>query len=382
MKILFFIFLTVVPLVCKSQTVLSFRTGIGSYSLDDIKSLQQSQLSSFQVPAKIVSSFPAYSVFGVSLETIQGNLLTGLRLNFGSTGGRIYYSDYSGVAGSDQLLLYGDVNSTIGYLSGLASSKFRVGFYINAGVSVHNTTFRSYLNVSNNPLNYDNSEKLKGSNFFLQPEIGLQYRLGSVVLGSSLGYNFNVVKSELNGSQFYTSTKADFSGFRGNFSLGVVIDQDASKEQAQRSEIYAGVGLGLDYGGVGANLLVYPHENLGVFAGVGYAIAGTGINGGLKLRFNSKNPARRFFATAMYGYNTAIYVTNKSSLDRLFYGPSVGFGMDRSLRSGNSAFSIQLIVPFRGDDQSSYITSLKSMGVTFDNFLLPVLFSVGWKVKV
>lgn len=369
-------------MVCNSQTVLSFRTGIGSYSLDDIKSLQQAQLSSLQVPAKIVSSFPAYGVFGVSLETIQGNLLTGLRLSFGSTGGRIYYSDYSGVAGSDQLLLYGDVNGTIGYLSGLASSKFRVGVYINAGVSIHNTTFRSYLNVNNSTLNYDNAEKLKGTNFFLQPEIGLQYKLGSLVLGSSLGYSFNVLKSELNGLQFYTTTKANFSGFRGNVSLGVIINQGAPKEQARHPEIYAGLGLGLDYGGVGANLLIYPIENVGVFTGVGYAIAGTGINGGLKLRFNSKNPYRRFFATAMYGYNTAIYVTNNSSLDRLFYGPSVGLGMDRRLRSGNSAFSIQLIVPFRGDDQSNYVSSLKSMGVTFNNFLFPVLFSVGWKVKI
>lgn len=51
----------------------------------------------------------------------------------------------------------------------------------------------------------------------------------------------------------------------------------SSKEVA---DFYLGIGVGLDCGGVGVNLLVYPQENIGIFGGIGYAFAGLGLNGG------------------------------------------------------------------------------------------------------
>jgi len=41
-----------------------------------------------------------------------------------------------------------------------------------------------------------------------------------------------------------------------------------------------GIGAGFDYGGFGGNLLIYPHRNIGIFGGFGYALAGFGYNEG------------------------------------------------------------------------------------------------------
>ena len=46
-----------------------------------------------------------------------------------------------------------------------------------------------------------------------------------------------------------------------------------------------GVGIGFDYGTIGANLLFYPQKNIGIFAGGGYNLMGFSYNAGLKGRF-------------------------------------------------------------------------------------------------
>ena len=37
-----------------------------------------------------------------------------------------------------------------------------------------------------------------------------------------------------------------------------------------------GIGTGLDYGGFGGNVMIYPQRNIGIFGGFGYALAGFG----------------------------------------------------------------------------------------------------------
>ena len=107
---------------------------------------------------------------------------------------------------------------------------------------------------------------------------------------------------------------------------------DSTEIHKIADRISLGIGLGQDYGGMGANLLVYPHDNIGLFGGAGYAIAGMGYNVGLKYRFFSRNnPRTNFYVMGMYGYNAAVKVKNGGSFDKLFYGPSIGFGIDTGL---------------------------------------------------
>lgn len=144
-----------------------------------------------------------------------------------------------------------------------------------------------------------------------------------------------------------------------------------------------GIGFGLDYGGIGGNLLYYPQRNVGLFLGVGYAFAGFGYNLGMKLRLigeKHSSPATAYLI-GMYGYNAAIAVSNADQFNKLFYGPSIGFGLDyKSNPSKLSYWTFSLLFPIRGSEVDDYITDLKNNhGVEFKNDLLPIAISVGYR---
>jgi hypothetical protein len=144
-----------------------------------------------------------------------------------------------------------------------------------------------------------------------------------------------------------------------------------------------GPGLGFDYGGIGVNLMVYPQKNIGIFLGGGYAIAGFGYNAGIKLRLSPDrasvvNP----FFTAMYGYNAAVAISGSSQFDKLFYGPTLGAGIDlRSKKTFSKGYlSLAIMVPIRNSDAQNYIDLLKNQyGASFTSNLIPIGFSVGYK---
>ena len=144
-----------------------------------------------------------------------------------------------------------------------------------------------------------------------------------------------------------------------------------------------GIGGGFDFGGFGGSLLVYPGKNLGLFGGVGYALAGVGYNFGIKYRIVSKKESANTipYFIAMYGYNAAIGIKDMEQLNRLFYGPSVGFGFDfRSRALSDGYWTLSLNYPFRSTEVDAYITHLKrDLYIKFDNKLLPVTMSIGYR---
>jgi hypothetical protein len=144
-----------------------------------------------------------------------------------------------------------------------------------------------------------------------------------------------------------------------------------------------GFGFGEDYGGFGANLTVYPQKNIGLFVGGGYAVAGFGYNAGIKLRAlpNHGRSIVRPFLEAMYGYNAAVAVANAQEYNKLFYGPSIGAGLDIGRLVKNKGYlSLAILIPIRSPDVDNYINELQNnYGVSFNNNLLPITFSIGYK---
>lgn len=101
-----------------------------------------------------------------------------------------------------------------------------------------------------------------------------------------------------------------------------------------------GIGLGIDYGGIGAKLELFPSAPIGLFVGFGNNLEGTGYNAGLNFKLQ---PYKRntFFVTTMYGYNT---VTSSQT----FYGFSLGLGGKVNLdKSNRGHLSIAAIYPIR-----------------------------------
>jgi len=156
---------------------------------------------------------------------------------------------------------------------------------------------------------------------------------------------------------------------------------DLGSERIEKSSI--GFGFGLDHGGFGANLVLYPGRNFGLFGGVGYALAGTGFNAGLKIKLVGANHKSHTFPylLGMYGYNAAIVISNAEQYNKLFYGPSFGLGFDIRQKWGKRGYmTVALIVPVRNKDVNDYIDQMKDRGVEFTNNLYPVLFSAGYHI--
>jgi hypothetical protein len=161
--------------------------------------------------------------------------------------------------------------------------------------------------------------------------------------------------------------------------------QDSTLLNKEIDKMSYGAGVGLDFGGFGANMVIFPTKNIGLFFGGGYAIAGIGLNTGTKIRFIPSDTSKRtrFFIVAMYGYNAAIKVKGTVQYNKLFYGPSIGLGFDsESLYNKPSYWSFTLFYPFRSPAVEKYINDLKFTGTSFKNKLLPISLSLGYHFMI
>ena len=161
------------------------------------------------------------------------------------------------------------------------------------------------------------------------------------------------------------------------------VNKDSVKSALDMASL--GFGLGIDYGGlIGMKFTYYPIRPVGVFASVGYALIGAGYNVGLKFRIVSKSGkslASPHFL-AMYGYNTVIKVSNASQYDKMFFGPTLGFGIDfRAKRASTGYWTIGLLVPIRNSEVDDYMDDLKkNHNIVFENKLPPIGLSFGYSI--
>lgn len=145
-----------------------------------------------------------------------------------------------------------------------------------------------------------------------------------------------------------------------------------------------GLGLGLDYGGIGVNLTLYPQKNIGIFGSCGYALAGIGYNFGVKFRLVSEVKPRAVvpYATCMYGYNASVVVLNSLKYNKLFYGTTVGLGINFKTNPSKRAYwSLAVLMPLRDSEVNDYIEDLEdNHNMEFNNELMPVLISIGYVI--
>ncbi|MES1181739.1 MAG: hypothetical protein ABUL44_02995, partial [Flavobacterium sp.] len=299
---------------------------------------------------------------------------------------RVYYSDYSGNMGSDFLLSFYSFQLNLGIQKKLLKGHLFVEGDLRPGITATTVNWKSYRQLP--AYSETTNEKYKSRNLALQPTITVGGRLGIIAVHGFVGYNLNVATGKLyqvNEANYLQlngeAVHADWSGLRIGGGLSLYINQNKKKngEEASPWPTSFGLGLGLDYGGIGCNVLTYPGQHIGIFGGVGYALAGIGTNGGIKLRIVpiSSDKTSLYF-TGMYGYNAAIRVANDTEHNRLFFGPTMGAGIDFR-QTKNGYWSLALLVPVRSDEVNQYINSLKAMGVKMRNSLLPVAISVGYR---
>jgi hypothetical protein len=366
------------------QLVVTAKLGQGFYKMQELKSYQNLLRSSFPVDPKITASFPNFWFYEIQMKHLLKNKsFAGLSGSYGSTGGRIYYSDYSGSTTNEQLLSFKSYAILIGFSLYKPNDFISINLEIKPGIIGTDLLIRPTTTINN--ASQTAEIKLQSTNVMVEPTLDFQFRRGSWALSFFLGYNFNVIKGSLNYSAdnryllLNQPTVADWSGVR----TGVGASYQFKKETETSSNfrnMSIGLGLGFDYGGIGTNIIFYPRNNVGVFAGVGYALAGFGYNAGVKIRKHNIDKVSPY-VTAMYGYNAAIVVLNASTFDKLFYGPSIGIGLDTKHRETRSSYwSFGVNIPIRSSEVNKYIDDLKTRGIKFDNTLLPVAFTIGYRI--
>ena len=146
----------------------------------------------------------------------------------------------------------------------------------------------------------------------------------------------------------------------------------------QDSKMNIGLGIGLDYGGIGGRITFLPVKRLALFAGVGYALVDFGYNVGAQLRIIPDNNFCPTFGV-MYGYNGVIKVQNASMYDKIYYGTSLSGGLEMHFGGKQSFMNVELIVPFRSQAFYDDWDSLKqNSSVSIQSDPLPIAFSIGY----
>lgn len=143
-----------------------------------------------------------------------------------------------------------------------------------------------------------------------------------------------------------------------------------------------GLGIGLDYGGIGTRLTITPTSKFGVFLAVGYNLQKAGLNGGLTYKIL---PEKKVCPVVhvMYGYNAVIIVEGMERLNKTYYGLSMGGGIELNMRKSKNYWSFELLYSLKSSEYErdwDYIQNNPSIE-TF-NDPLPITISVGYHFNI
>lgn len=216
---------------CFSQVSVLFHTGVGTYRMKEQKELQN-EFSKTVLPWRPVHKFPPYWNFGGSLSfPISPKLRTGGWFEFGSTGGTLDYSDYSGSARMDQLLQYTQFG---GFLSVHINNSEAWPIFFTSHVSIAKTKANLAYEIIIGTDSEKFSEFFKSTNVGFRPGLMLERKLGALVFQTGLGIEFQlpgILRDTKSGSSLTNNkgenVRAQWSGIRAQIGAGFLINGES-----------------------------------------------------------------------------------------------------------------------------------------------------------
>jgi hypothetical protein len=163
-----------------------------------------------------------------------------------------------------------------------------------------------------------------------------------------------------------------------------IIKYKSNQEQKYSIDrISLGLGMGLDYGGIGGNAFFDYKRYFGFLGGVGYDFTGFGYNVGCKYKFIIEETMSQGYPylLLLYGINTVIDVTSMPNLSKRINGLTIGLGFDYKFKAKNRGYwSFGILAPIRDSRYTNYIKKLKNdYGAVSTNDLWPISFSFGYR---
>jgi len=152
-----------------------FTTGIGTYSMSDLKTINTAISQSLPFDTQVVSDFPPYLYYQPTVVMKFADFSFGFVYTFQSTGSRLSGKDYSGEYHFDMKVnsnnpgIYVEINM-------LAKQKYKFSIYSNAGLVFSNLKMSEYFNLQDTVLT-DASNKYKALNYYVEPGIKATYSL-------------------------------------------------------------------------------------------------------------------------------------------------------------------------------------------------------------
>ncbi len=188
MKCTIYLILTICVINLNAQKlVMGLETGLGTFSMKDLKLVNQSAISGLPFESKIVDNFPSYFYFRPTLTLKFNSHNIGLVYNIQSSGARISSKDYSG-----EYVLDMKVNAnSIGILNEFDTSlkKSFLSFYTIAGMNFSEINLVENLTVFDQKAPSE-ANKLSSNSYFLEAGIRPKFTFNKFSIGLNLGYNY------------------------------------------------------------------------------------------------------------------------------------------------------------------------------------------------
>ena len=158
-------------------------------------------------------------------------------------------------------------------------------------------------------------------------------------------------------------------------------DEETAPIIYEQRKIYLGIGMGFDYGGLGAKLEYMPQKHFGIFGGLGYNLSSAGFNVGCAYKIQpDKKTCPNILA--FYGYN-AVFKGEDSyaqQYDMTSYGFTFGASIDFLVGNDKkNKVSLGLFVPIRSKKfRDNYDRAKEDRYLDIKGELIPVGISIGY----
>jgi len=234
-KILVIIILafTLHPSIYAKGIKLQLQSGVGTYSMSDMKSFDLFMISQIPLPLQETRNFPAYWYYqGALLFEINDHLSLGPMYAFHSTGSRHSLADYSGQYYFDDMIHSHSIGLTTEYLR-QTSNNLKLGAYLDTGISFSKATFKQYLELTEIEGNSSFKNNASETGYFVEPGFRVAYPIRFIEPGFHIGYYFpvysNGFKENEEDQSLYLSNgdklKSGWNGIRIGLSLTIRLNK-------------------------------------------------------------------------------------------------------------------------------------------------------------
>jgi hypothetical protein len=153
-------------------------------------------------------------------------------------------------------------------------------------------------------------------------------------------------------------------------------------EPGEYKRAYFGIGLGLEYGGLGFHAEFLPIKYVSIFAAGGYNFNGIGFNAGATFK---ALPNCKITPTliGMYGYNGVIVVQGATQYNKTYYGPTAGIGGELKVGRRDNKLRATILYPFRNEEfDNDYDAMRKNPAINVTQEALPITYSIGFSFSL